>query len=214
MKHVLNSLLFCSLFAGLFSCKQSTQTIGAKNNLDSISLGSNPYLRMDQSPMDMVYLPADYPVRLMQLPMGTDAAPPVARVIYSRPHKKGRQIFGTDSLSLCPYGKEWRLGANEATEIALFRTVNINGENIGPGMYTMFCIPAADSWEIILNSQTNIWGLNRNPTKDIFKVQIPTKIQTPLIEDFTMSFKDSNEGGVLIMAWDDVKTELPLLYMR
>jgi hypothetical protein len=215
MNFVWNSLLFCCVIACFISCKQTKQSSNASNNLDSmIGLGKNPYVIMDQSPMDMIFLPVDYPVRTMQLPLGTEATAPVARIIYSRPHRKGRTIFGADSSSLCQYGKEWRLGANEATEISLFRTVNINGENIGPGVFTVFCIPEADSWEIIFNSNTNIWGLNRNPTKDVFKVQIPTKIQNPTIEDFTMSFRDTNEGGILLMAWDDVKAELPLLYMR
>lgn len=215
MKRVWKILLLFCVIASVISCKQNRQSANTSNNLDSmIGLGKNPYIIMDQSPMDMIFLPADYPVRLMQLPLGSEATPPVARIIYSRPHRKGRKIFGADSLSLCSYGKEWRLGANEATEISLFRTVNINGENIGPGVFTMFCIPVADSWEIIFNSNTNIWGLNRNPAKDVFKVQIPTKIQNPTIEDFTMSFRDTNEGGILLMAWDDVKAELPLLYMR
>ena len=215
MKYPLHGFLLCCLIVSIISCKQPKQSSNNSNNLDSIiGLGKNPYVPMDPSPMDMVFLPADYPIRLMQLPLGTEATPPVARIIYSRPHGKGRQIFGADSLSLCPYGKEWRLGANEATEITLFRTVNINGENIGPGVFTMFCIPAIDSWEIIFNSNTNIWGLNRDPAKDIFKVQIPVKTQSPAIEDFTMSFRDTNEGGVLLMAWDNVKAELPLVYMR
>jgi hypothetical protein len=40
----------------------------------------------------------------------------VARLIYSRPTKNGRVIFG----DLLEYGKVWRLGANEATEIEFF----------------------------------------------------------------------------------------------
>ena len=39
--------------------------------------------------------------------------PLAARVVYSRPKKEGRTIFG----GLVEYGQVWRLGANEATEI-------------------------------------------------------------------------------------------------
>ena len=41
---------------------------------------------------------------------------PMARVIYSRPKMRGREIFG----ELVPYGDVWRTGANEATEIRLY----------------------------------------------------------------------------------------------
>ncbi len=196
------------------SCRQYTSEAVTKPNLDTlISSGNNPYVTADQSPMDMIYLPADFPVKKMQLHTD-ESIVPVARISYSRPHKKGRKIFGTDSTSLCSYGKLWRLGANEATEIILYRAVNIGGNNIGSGSYTMFCIPQADSWEIIFNSETNIWGLNRNASRDLFKVSIPVMMQQPSLEDFTMLFTETKSGGALLMAWDNVKATLPVTYLR
>src|SRR5688500_15892540 len=65
----------------------------------------NPYAALDISPMDICYLPPDYPILKMS---GKVTAPPVARVIYSRPYRQGRQIFG----ALLKYGEPWRLGAN------------------------------------------------------------------------------------------------------
>ena len=215
MKYLLYILWSIAIIAGISSCKEAVKTSSTTNNLDTLfRLNKNPYVVMDQSPMDMIYLPADYPLKRMQLPTAQKITAPAVRVIYSRPHKKGRKIFGADSSALCPYSKEWRLGANEATEITFFRTVSINGKNIGPGIFTMFCIPSADSWEIIFNADTNIWGLNRNPSKDVFSVVIPVKMQEPSIEDFTMSFQETKEGGNLLMAWDNVKVDLPIVYMR
>src|SRR5215212_7497136 len=82
---------------------------------------ANPYVGVDVSPMDMSYLPADYPK------MPVKKSLPVARVIYSRPHKQGRKIFG----SLLKYGEPWRLGANEATEIEFFQPAFIQNKKVG-----------------------------------------------------------------------------------
>ena len=64
--------------------------------------------------MDMAYYPVNYPVLKIQDKLTESLA---ARVIYSRPQKAGRTIFG----SLVKYGEVWRLGANEATEIEFFK---------------------------------------------------------------------------------------------
>ena len=71
----------------------------------------------------MAYYPANYPVLKIQDKLTETLA---ARVVYSRPQKAGRTIFG----SLVKYGEVWRLGANEATEIEFFKNVKIGGKKI------------------------------------------------------------------------------------
>ncbi|MCW3116706.1 MAG: hypothetical protein JWM28_788, partial [Chitinophagaceae bacterium] len=73
----------------------------------------NPYSPIDVSPMDMSYYPVDYTKLKMT---GSIKEPPAARVIYSRPHLQGRELFH----GLLNYDEPWRLGANESTEIQLF----------------------------------------------------------------------------------------------
>src|SRR6202012_1966682 len=73
---------------------------------------------LDNSPLDMTYYPADYPVLKIQDKV---TEPLIARVVYSRPQKRGRKLFG----DLIQYGEIWRLGANEATEIEFFQDVKI-----------------------------------------------------------------------------------------
>lgn len=199
----------------LFSCNHDTQ-----HRRKTVNLTKDTFIKkeivnflpvQDQSPMDMAYDPADYPVMRMN---GTDSSGPVARVIYSRPHKRGRVIFGQTDKSLCPYGKEWRLGANEATEIEFFRPVKINGRIINKGRYIMYCIPFPNQWTIILNSNLFSWGLHMDNTKDIFKTVIPTMEQSPAAEDFTMVFLPAPDGAHLLIAWDNVKVLLPISYSK
>ena len=78
---------------------------------------------LDKSPMDMCYYPVNYPVLKVQNKV---TEPLLARIVYSRPQKNGRQVFG----ELVEYGQGWRLGANEATEIELYRDCRVNGEKL------------------------------------------------------------------------------------
>src|SRR5438045_2445608 len=79
------------------------------------------------------------------------------KVIYCRPYKKGRVIFG-DASALQPYGKYWRLGANEATEITFSKNVNFAGKPIEAGTYRMYAVPGPASWQVSLNSELGKWG--------------------------------------------------------
>jgi hypothetical protein len=200
---------FFVCFLLMASCRQSAENNTAINLSDTSRTVPNPYQNVDQSPLDIAYCPAQYPQRKMK---GEIAGGPVARVIYSRPHRKGRMIFGSDANSLCPYGKPWRLGANEATEIEIFKPVLMSGKNIEAGRYIMYCIPHADKWEIILNKNLDSWGLNIDPAKDVVKMEVPVQKQEPSLEDFTIIFQDTAEGADLFMSWDNVKVALPLTF--
>ena len=159
---------------------------------------------LDTSPMDMAYYPVMYPyvVRVKGEP-GTL----VARVIYSRPQKKGRTIFG----DLEPYGEIYRLGANEATEIEFYRPVIIGGKPVAKGRYTMYAIPNETKWTIIINRDTDIWGAFKyNQAKDVVRVDVPvSKLDTP-VDPFTMVFEKAEYGANLIIAWDVVSVSLPV----
>jgi Protein of unknown function (DUF2911) len=179
--------------------------------VDSVAspAAANPYVSFDQSPMDMSYFPANYPILRMN---GTDTFKLIARVIYSRPKKKGRTIFGTDEKSLCVYGKEWRLGANEATEVQLFKDVMAGDKKIPKGSYVLYCIPQPDVWEIRFNTNLHTWGLHMDPRKDFAAVKVPVLLQSPALEDFTIVFEQTNDGAMMIMAWGDARIQLPLKF--
>ncbi|HRH61648.1 MAG TPA: DUF2911 domain-containing protein, partial [Chitinophagaceae bacterium] len=96
---------------------------------------------LDKSPLDYSYCPQSYPILKMN---GKAGQPPVARVIYSRPQKAGRQIFG----NIVAYNQVWRLGANEATEVEFFRDIKINGTKISKGRYSMYAICSDTAWTL------------------------------------------------------------------
>lgn len=160
---------------------------------------------LDKSPMDMAYFPVEYPKMKMT---DNNIAPPVARVIFSRPQKGGRTIFG----EVVEYGSIWRMGANEATELEFFRDVNINGKNVPKGRYVLYAIPYENEWTLIFNTDLYTWGLKIDSTKDVFKFNIPIARTNFPFEVFTMEFAPADKGMQLVMEWDSVRAILPIKY--
>jgi len=192
----------------LFSCASKNETnspdrSSQKQDTTIVATTPNPYAVVDLSPMDMSYFPVDYSKRKMAHDIST---PPVMRVIYSRPHRQGRVIFG----SLLKYGERWRLGANEATEIELFQNVSIENKKINTGRYIIYCIPYENKWTMILNDDIYTWGLQIDSTKDLMKFDIPIKKTSVNFEYFTMVFQPITNGAELVMAWDDTEARLPI----
>ena len=161
---------------------------------------------VDKSPMDMSYYPTGYPVLKIQDKI---TEPLIARVIFSRPQKNGRTIFG----ELLEYGQVWRLGANEASEIEFFQHVKIAGTRIKKGRYTLYCIPFPDKWTIILNRETDTWGsFKYDPAKDVLRTDVPVQKQGEVLESFVMAFEKTPAGANLIIGWDNLRVNLPFSY--
>jgi DUF2911 family protein len=159
---------------------------------------------LDKSPMDMCYYPNNYPVLKIQDKV---TEPVLARVIYSRPQKNGRIIFG----DLVEYGKVWRLGANEATEIEFFQNVKIDGKKVAKGRYTLYAIPNPDNWTIILNKDIDTWGAFKyDAQKDVLRTTVPLQKLSEPVEALAMTFEKTDEGCQLVMAWDNIRTSLPI----
>ena len=170
-----------------------------------LDVGAQPKIpQADKSSMDISYYPDNYPLLKVQEKPG---GPLLARVIYSRPNKNGRAIFG----DLIEFGKVWRLGANEATEIEFFQNVKIREGRIKKGRYTLYALPAADKWTFIFNKDTDTWGsFKYNPQKDVLRVDVPVEKHAGITETFAMLFDKNGEGFSLLVFWDDVKVSLPI----
>src|SRR5689334_2065699 len=159
---------------------------------------------VDKSPMDMCYYPGNYPVLKIQDKV---TEPLVARVIYGRPQKNGREIFG----DIVEYGKVWRLGANEATEIEFFKDVKINGKKILKGRYTLYAIPQPNNWTLIINKDTDIWGAFRyNEKNDVQRITVPVLSTSKPLETLSMAFIKNGLSEIdLVIAWDTKRVIMP-----
>lgn len=160
---------------------------------------------LDKSPMDMSYYPTNYPLQKIQ---GKNTEPLIMRLVYSRPQLNGRKVFG----ELQEFGKVWRLGANEATEIEFFKDVKINNKKIKKGRYTVYCIPFQDKWTFIINKETDTWGsFAYDQTKDAVRVDVPV-IKNEVTEALTIFFEKSVSGAKMLVYWDEARAELPIVF--
>jgi hypothetical protein len=165
----------------------------------------NKFPAIDKSPMDMAYYPSNYPVLKIQDKI---TEPVVARVIYSRPQKNNRQVFG----ELVEYNTVWRMGANEATEIEFYRDVKIGGKKILKGKYTLYALVTPLEWTLILNKELDTWGAFKyDQKKDVARVAVPVKQSPEPADAFTLFFDKIENGMTLNIAWDTALVSLPIM---
>jgi hypothetical protein len=126
---------------------------------------------------------------------------------YSRPSMRGRKIMG----ALVPYGKVWRTGANEATTLTTPVDLNIGGTKVPAGKYTLWTLPSAGTWKLIINKQTGQWGTNYDPSQDLARVDMQKKALSAPVEQFTMSFaKQGGDKAELNMDWENTRVSVPI----
>ena len=183
------SLLFFSLILTLCAVAQN----GASKQIPAV----------DKSPLDVSYYPANYPILKIQ---DRTLEPLIARVIYSRPQKNGREVFG----NLVEYNQIWRLGANEATEIEFYRDVTLGTTKIKKGRYTLYALPKTESWTLIVNRDTDTWGsFKYDQAKDVARFDIKPEKITDSIENFCIYFEKRTGGMLMIVQWDNLRAAVP-----
>lgn len=136
-------------------------------------------------------------------------------VVYCRPAKKGRVIFGEpveeNGGPLQPWGQYWRLGANEATTIELNNTVSVGGQDLPAGKYSMYAIPRKDIWTVAINSVANRWGYGEpDYEKDVLTITVPVTYTDEVVESLTMSFNETSDQTNLVIKWDTSLVSIPL----
>lgn len=127
---------------------------------------------------------------------------------YSRPSARGRKVFG----DLVPYGKVWRTGANLCTTIEVDGPISFGGEILEPGKYSLFTVPNDESWLVILNSNTELWGEgDRKEEEDVLKVKVPAKRMDRMQETFEIGFDEvKDDRAVLQLRWEYTVVSIPI----
>ena len=133
-------------------------------------------------------------------------------ITYNRPSARGRVIFGTEEQkALQPYGKYWRLGANESTEVTFNRDVQFNGASIKAGTYRIYAVPGSDAFEIILNTELGTWGaMEPDHAFDILRTKVPVQKTTAPVEQYTIGLSEANPGIDIVFEWADTRFVVPI----
>ncbi|TAF66130.1 MAG: DUF2911 domain-containing protein [Cytophagales bacterium] len=135
------------------------------------------------------------------------------KVTYGQPFRKDRTVFG----GVVPYGKIWRVGANEATEVTFTKEVKIGENKIKAGTYTLFAIPEKDKWTILLNTELGQWGTysyEANKDKNILTYEVKTGALPDIYEALTFSFEEIQGGVELVVIWEQVRVAIPIAFLQ
>jgi hypothetical protein len=129
------------------------------------------------------------------------------KIDYSSPRAKGRKIFG----GLVPYGEVWRAGANEATTFVADTNVTVGGKAVPAGSYTLFTLPKADAWTLIISKKTGEWGTDYAGEKeDLARVPMSVSKTSSPVENFTVAFDQAGGKCTLRMEWENTRAKLEI----
>ena len=177
------------------------------NTRATLPINLNPAMMAgaDTSPMDLVQYPVNSRFQNFREPK-EDAK---VRVVYSRPQKKGRKVFG----ELIKYGEMWRVGANETTEITFFEDVTIGGKEIRKGKYGVFAKVNEGTWEFIIHKNVQSWGHPNHDDKDnVATVSAKVENTPKTVEAMTILLEANGDKQIdMIVAWDDKMARLPIM---
>jgi hypothetical protein len=126
---------------------------------------------------------------------------------YSSPRMKGRKIYG----GLVPLGEVWRTGANEATTFVTSTDVVVGGKAVPAASYTIFTVPNADKWTLIINKKTGEWGIPyKYESDELVRVDMKvSKLPSP-VEDFTIAYEKSGNGCTMRIDWETTRASVDI----
>lgn len=119
---------------------------------------------------------------------------------YSAPSMRGRKIMG----ELVPFDKVWRTGANEATTFVTEANLRIGSAAVPAGSYTLYTLPSASQWLLIVNKQTGQWGTVYNQDQDLVRIPMTGATLPSPQEKMSISFENtSGSSTVLHIRWEN-----------
>lgn len=133
-------------------------------------------------------------------------------VYYCAPSARGRKVMG----SLVPYGKVWRTGANTSTTLHSDADLKIGSQNVPAGTYTIYTLPSATVWKLIVNKQVGQWGTVYNEPKDLARIPMK-KGQAPSspAETFKIYFDHTHGNHTqLHLQWENTDVYVPVTAVK
>ena len=132
-------------------------------------------------------------------------------IVYSSPSIRGRKIMG----GLVPYGQVWRTGADNATTFQTDADIVLGadpgGVKVPKGTYTIYTLPGAGQWQLIVNKQTGQWGTEYNPRQDLGRVKMTVAQPPAAVERFKIELSSAGpKKGLLKMTWERTEVSVPI----
>jgi hypothetical protein len=135
-------------------------------------------------------------------------------IVYGRPYSKDpkgdqiRKIWG----GLVPYGKPWRLGADEATLLLTQQPLAIGDVTLPAGAYTLFFLPVEEGpSKLIINKQLGQWGLQYDEKQDLARVDLKKETLDKSVDQLTIAIERTPPaGGVIKIMWETTQFSVPI----
>jgi hypothetical protein len=129
-------------------------------------------------------------------------------VKYGAPSVRGRKIVG----DIVPYGKVWRTGANEATAFATNTTLKIGGTTVPAGTYTLYTLPGATQWMLIVNKQTGQWGTVYNQAQDLARIPMKSATLSSPQEKMSITFENTSGNSTeMHIKWENTDESVAIM---
>ncbi len=131
-------------------------------------------------------------------------------VSYGRPYMRGRTIMG----GLVPYDRVWATGADEATTLTTTRAIRIGEVTFGQGRYSLWTLPSAGTWKLIVNRQTGQWHTQYDERQDMARIDLEKRSLDKPVEQLTIAIEKAKHGGVLSIAWERTEVSVPFTVLQ
>ncbi len=160
----------------------------------STNANAQKFSKLDKSPMDASAYPTSY-----------KDANKLIKIVYSRPQLKGREL-----AKLAPNDKVWRLGANEAAELTLYKDMKLGDTSVKAGTYTFYAIPGDKAWTAIVSKDLNAWGSYfYKKEHDVARLSVPVTSGTESLEAFSIAFAEGDGGIDMHLGWGTTRVVVP-----
>jgi hypothetical protein len=127
-------------------------------------------------------------------------------LVYGRPFIKGRTLS-----EVAPDGKAYRMGADEATTLTTDKNLMFGSTMVPPGKYSLYAMPKGGAYQLIINKQTGQSGTEYDEKQDLTRVPLKMEKAAKANEQFTISFEDTKDGGLLTAQWGAEKLSAPFM---
>lgn len=132
-------------------------------------------------------------------------------VDYYAPSMHGRTIMG----ALVPYGEVWCTGANIATGLTTEGELQLGELRLPRGAYSIWTVPGAKEWTLIVNKETGQFHLNYNRSFDFGRTKMNVRALPDPVETFRIDLRaEGGNKGTLALVWERTEASIPFTVIR
>lgn len=127
-------------------------------------------------------------------------------ITYGKVALKGR----TPGKDVDPYeGREWRVGADEATTLVTDKPLKFGSLAVPAGTYTLYTISTGGQWQLIVSKKTGQWGIPYPKGEDLGRVPMTVAKAASPTEQLNLTLQDTATGGTLRIDWGTTTATVP-----